>query len=444
MLKLWKFGASVGILTVIVAALAKSELLHGFNDEAVSASEHLSTMLGRATYKTNFPVVGMGVGNLAYDRIEPIITKGVYELGYRMIDTAHASQNEEMIRDAIMKLNGGKGEIHVVTKVWYTHLGYNRTRLSVKESAKALKSTNPDVEIKMHVLLHWPRCRDDIEWMDCEGEEERLPQYVKDAGPPPHLNPNMAWKHSWRALEEMMVYPSDEFPVASIGVSNFEIKDAKSLLDSATFPPEIVQINLWTLVFDPHLIKLFYQAGVHFQVYNVMNGVFSNTDGAPNAYDALVVLANTMGSIIEEKVTPQQLVLTWLVQAGISVIPRTSSEEHLAENSAMMIGRIPHLQQPEIELIKSAVGALLRGIDLELPRASFHAPSASSVHLFWSDPTSGEEVAIKSPMEPGETFHTTSRSGQQVFVAYDESMSRRKEYTTKAKYGEQEDFHIEL
>ena len=72
--------------------------------------------------------------------------------------------------------------LHVVTKVWYTHLGYGRTKLAVEEMLAGL---NGCCEVTM--LIHWPRCRDDISWMHCEEEEAYLPQRVKDAGPPPCL-----------------------------------------------------------------------------------------------------------------------------------------------------------------------------------------------------------------------------------------------------------------
>ena len=167
------------------------------------------------------PLIGMGVGNLQHDSIVEMIQVGATNHGIRLVDTARASRNEHLVHQGIEQVSDTH-EFHVITKVWYTHLGYNRTVLSVEESLEQLHAPN----IKLHVLLHWPRCRKDISWMDCEGEEERLPVQVKEAGPPPHLNEN-AFVESWRALEDLYK-PNDE--IASIGVSNFDLDDFKTLM----------------------------------------------------------------------------------------------------------------------------------------------------------------------------------------------------------------------
>merc|ERR1712216_810990 len=87
--------------------------------------------------------------------------------------------------------------------LWYTHLGYGRTMLSVRDSIAALETGSKlERPIRVTVLPHWPRCRKDISWMHCEQEERDLPERVKAAGPAPHLDA-MAWQGSWRALEEL-------------------------------------------------------------------------------------------------------------------------------------------------------------------------------------------------------------------------------------------------
>ena len=75
------------------------------------------------------------------------------------IDTASASQNERMIADAIARSGVPAGEVMVQTKVWYTHLGYNRTMLSVRDSLAQLGAR---AARNATVLIHWPRCRRDL------------------------------------------------------------------------------------------------------------------------------------------------------------------------------------------------------------------------------------------------------------------------------------------
>jgi hypothetical protein len=176
----------------------------------------------------SIPLVGMGVGNLAHTDI-PQAVRDQLASGVRLIDTARKSNNERMLADAIAEfdaLRSQRGEdgddpdpIHVVTKVWYTHLGYDRARLSAMESLEELQLPAGSARrIYVHLLLHWPRCNDEISWMHCEEEENELPQRVKDAGPPPHLDKDSAFKESWRALE---VRKGDDVASFSFVLSSF-------------------------------------------------------------------------------------------------------------------------------------------------------------------------------------------------------------------------------
>lgn len=208
-----------------------------------------------------FPLIGIGVGNLAANRIENMIYEGIKsEHRIRLIDTARASRNEKQVAKGIVtgvrrfkktEKFEDRVQVHVVTKVWYTHLGYERTKISVKESLEDLGDAikDPNVDLRVHILLHWPRCYDTIPWMDCEKEENALPDYVKKAGPPPHENKKDAWKESWKALEDM--YLSADYPaIGSIGISNFGLDDMKELLAMAREKPHITQINIWSLIHD--------------------------------------------------------------------------------------------------------------------------------------------------------------------------------------------------
>ena len=423
-----------------------------------------------------FPLMGMGVGNLQHEKIVEIIQHGRSpDLGIRLIDTAHASKNEHLVNEGILQsgkggtLRGGMKEslsdgkkVHVVTKVWYTHLGYERTKLSVRESLKNLSSSGCAV----HILLHWPRCRDDISWMDCAGEEERLPQYVKDVDSnPPHLSPEIAWKESWRALEDMYMNREKEYPaLSSIGVSNFELNDLSELVSTSRVTPHIFQGNIWTLLFDPHLTNLLKEHSIHFQAYNVMNGVFSRASAVPNA---LFVLE---GESAKYRCTPAQVLLAWLVHQKVSVIPRTSNIWHLKENSPSSLPRLSsHFSEEtapaakfqlqnqaqqqsmqvnvkhvrEDDMVRNAVESLVRQQDLDQPKVSFvnNHSSGENLHVFWSNP-SGEEIPVKKDLRPGDSFQSASYTGH-VFVVYDQSKEKRKEYRVDANYGEEQRFHID-
>ena len=409
------------------------------------------------------PLIGMGVGNLQQGHIEEVISLNL-NMGNRLIDTARASRNEKAIAAAIGKTLEGSARkvtaegsddnvVHVVTKVWYTHLGYERTMISVAESLQDL-TTDLGVDIRVHILLHWPRCDDAIAWMNCEGEENLLPQYVRDAGPPPHLDKENAWKESWKALEDLYVADRSNREtnmgrkplIESIGVSNFNMNDMTALLDTCRIEPFIYQGNVWVVLHDPKLMALLNKHNILFQAYNIMNGVFDRKSAAPNAFAVLSrvgahVWKKRGGSGSGSKVTEAMIIMTWLVQQGISVIPRASSYSHQKENSPATIESIPRLKSDEIEKVKAAMSALMRGEDINEVKAVFHNNFVRSIQLFWMDKKTGEEIPVTKQVEPGVQMTINSHPGH-TFVAYCSMKKLRREYTITGNYGDSDYFSV--
>jgi diketogulonate reductase-like aldo/keto reductase len=432
-----------------------------------------------------FPLLGLGVGNLQHDMIPTIVKEGL-RLGVRMIDTAHASRNEELITKAMAEYHtdtaadANDDDIHVVTKVWYTHLGYERTKYSVQESIDALmppsndnNSSNKKSKTKIHMLLHWPRCNKEIaSWMDCTGEEDMLPAAVKALGPPPHLDP-LAYLASWRALEEL--YNNQK--LASIGVSNFDTHDLQQLLQHAKIVPHIIQVNVWSLFFDPELMELCRKHHIHVQVYNVMHGIFGDNveTRAPNALHRLASVAATVAAasahndgMVEDDttpLTPVQLVLSWLLREGVSIIPRTTSTRHLHDNASVgqLLGTPPLTSEQSDDVSRVMEILLQRKSDLPQPHAIFVSRHDTPISLFWRHEETGQEHVVVHELKPGESYHSNTHPGH-VFVAYESSLmdqdendnnerssssqamssQRRREFQISVGYGDQQEIHIEL
>eukprot|EP00978_Attheya_sp_CCMP212_P027877 scaffold94607_cov56-Attheya_sp.AAC.3 len=427
----------------------------------------------------HLPLVGIGVGNLAHEQIRDVVGSAL-QSDCRLIDTARASRNDHLVAEAIESgmndvthpiIEGthligrtSKGDthlpvdaVHVVTKVWYTHLGYDRTVLSVGESLSDLAATasGSTIKIRVHVLLHWSRCHDDISWTDCEGEEEGLPAYVKEAGPAPHLNKETSWKESWKALEDLYTKHhdnSERVSIESIGVSNFDLTDMEELLHISRIIPHVIQGNVWDVVHDPHLMKFLEENNIVFQAFNVMNGIIAQRRKAFNAFLRLIRICEELEQTMPEgrTVSPSMLVLAWLVQSDISIIPRASSSDHQMDNSNSAIMSVPILSEEQQKRIKSAVSALLRGEDLpsEKPHDSVlvtfvNALAHGSINIFWAAPDTGVETPVLEEVSPGESFQLNTHPGH-VFVAYDQDRKVRRQFRIEADYGGHEHFSVEL
>jgi diketogulonate reductase-like aldo/keto reductase len=417
-----------------------------------------------------FPLVGLGVGNLQRNLVEGMIYQGLQQdKRIRMIDTAHQSGNErdvargittgvkalkESLKQQSTDVQHQKIQVHVVTKIWYTYLGYDRTKLAVEDILKDLleATQDPHVDLKVTLLLHWPRCYDTIPWMECEKEEEQLPARVKDAGPAPHLDKKNAWKESWMALED--IYNSADYSViAAIGVSNFEAEDLQTLLETARTLPHVSQVNVWSVINNPSLIGKFKRSRTHVQVYNVMNGILGNVFNNPKAHHHLLMVANQLEQeavskgVVKEgdfQVQTSQIILKWLVQSDYSIIPRTSNYERLAENSAVSLMNIPNMNDEQLEIVWKSMKALMNNHDLEedvLLKVRFHARK-SDMFVYWVDGDK-EEKQI-GYIRAGDMIEQSTYPGHQFKVYNAQDPDQFQSYAIHGKYGDVQDIHVEL
>ena len=139
------------------------------------------------------PMVGFGVFEIPAEQTAQCVFDAI-ECGYRLIDTAQAYYNEtevgEGIQNAIQKLGIKREDIFLTTKVWVTEFGYEKTKASVEESMRKLKTDYIDL-----VLIH--QCLSD-------------------------------YYGAYHALEDMY----EEGKIKAIGISNFS---AERMADIATF-----------------------------------------------------------------------------------------------------------------------------------------------------------------------------------------------------------------
>jgi len=457
----------IAALTVLIlvfgvaAAKKKPQQAENSSTSAPDAKKHE----GLTRYLRNgqtLPLVGLGVGNLSPEIAPEIMSAALSpekKLNYRLFDTSRASENERLIAETIngslnsKTLGRSKAEVHVVTKVWYTHLGYDRTKLSVKESIRDLTEplkNNPSVDLKIHVLLHWPRCYPQIRWMLCEEEEEALPQYVKDAGPSPLPNP-YAWRDSWRALED--IYLELDSKVTSIGVSNFHRDDLTSLLEDCKVEPHLFQGNLDT-VFE--LWDILWEKDIAAQMYHVFESLTHQTENTKilNARRQLIETAARI-STPEKDIAPASLLIAHYAKNGVGMIPRTTSLQHLVENSPAKVEEVPQLNVEQTERMKTLVDNLFRhweveeGLKQDEGRESvlvtfFNGIADQIVEVFWVDHKTQERRPVTGQIRPGSTVSINSHPGHRFVVHNVHDGKEVRQFNVGVNYGDSQWFSVEL
>lgn len=201
-------------------------------------------------------------------------------VGYRLIDTAAAYQNEEAVGQAIAKSGIKREEIFVTSKLWVSDFTYERAKAGIETSLNKLGLDYIDL-----YLLHQP-------YGDVIG--------------------------AWKALEEAY----HEGKIRAIGVSNFYPDQLKNLELSVSVKPVLNQIEVNPWFQQDADVAFIQQEGMRVEAW------------APFAEGKHQIFSNEVLTTIGAKYgkTSGQVILRWLLQRDITVIPKTVRRERMVEN----------------------------------------------------------------------------------------------------------------
>ncbi len=225
------------------------------------------------------PVLGFGVYQIPPSDTERAVSEAL-EVGYRHIDTAAVYKNEEAVGKAIAASGIPRDDLFVTTKVWISDAGEDAARAAFERSSEKLGLDVVDL-----YLIHQP-------FGDVYG--------------------------SWRALERL----NEEGRVRAIGVSNFPNDRLADLIAFNRVVPAVNQVE--THPFLQRFADQEFMAGEGVQIES----------WAPFAEGRNNLFTNpTLSSIARaHDKSVAQVVLRWLIQRGVVVIPKSVRRDRMEEN----------------------------------------------------------------------------------------------------------------
>ncbi|WP_308661229.1 aldo/keto reductase [Alistipes finegoldii] len=225
------------------------------------------------------PVLGFGVYQVGETVCEQCVRDAI-AAGYRSIDTASAYLNERAVGRAIRRSGVPREELFITTKLWVQDTGYESTKRAFAKSLERLQLDYLDL-----YLIHQP-------FGDVYG--------------------------SWRAMEELY----REGAVRAIGVSNFQPDRLVDLILHNEVVPAVNQVETHPFCQQAEAAAVMASEGVQIESWAPFaegrNNLFGN--------GTLVSLA------VKYRKSVAQVVLRWLIQRGVVVIPKSVRPERMAEN----------------------------------------------------------------------------------------------------------------
>lgn len=225
------------------------------------------------------PQLGYGVFQVSPVEAERCVADAL-SVGYRMIDTAQAYQNEEGVGTAIRKSGIKRENVFLVDKVWMGNYEDDAAARSIDESLRKLGTDYIDL-----MLLHQPF-----------GDRY----------------------NAYRALEDALKAGK----VRAIGVSNFYPDHLIDLSHFVDVVPAVNQVETHVFFQQTEARKYMDELGVAHMSWGPLaegkNGFFSN--------ETLATIGAAHGK------TGPQVALRYLLQRGIIVIPKSTHKERMAQN----------------------------------------------------------------------------------------------------------------
>lgn len=249
------------------------------------------------------PLVGLGTYKIPAEKMTSVIGEA-YHLGYRKFDTASYYETEKPLAQALRYNGIHREDVFITTKLnikylyffdyWYgKHKIFNvrnfRSITSVVEdSFKNLGTDYVDL-----FLVHWP-------W----------PNFIK----------------LYKVLERFY----KEGRIRAIGVCSCLEPHLEALMDSVETIPAVNQIEISPLNTQKDRVKYCVDRGIHVEAMSTFSHYRSITP-------RLEIINNPKIEEIAEKYhkSSPQIILRWLVQQKISVIPRSTNIEHLEQNISL-------------------------------------------------------------------------------------------------------------
>ncbi|KAI0747587.1 NADP-dependent oxidoreductase domain-containing protein [Fomes fomentarius] len=243
------------------------------------------------------PSVALGVWQAAPNEVGQAVHAAL-KSGYRHIDDAWVYQNEAEVGQALKESGLPREEVWITSKLASPFHAPEDVEPALDDSLKKLGVDYLDM-----YLIHWPIAVK-------KGTNAEVDEALT-ANPYP----------TWQKLEELV----DKGKIRNIGVSNFNIPRLRNLTaNPLKHKPAVNQVELSYWNPQPELLKWAKENDLLLEAYSPLGSgtLVKDTLNVPEVKEIARALS----------ITPAQVIISWHVQRGTVVLPKSVTPSRIEEN----------------------------------------------------------------------------------------------------------------
>lgn len=257
------------------------------------------------------PAIGFGVFQVSEKETERVVSDAL-EVGYRMIDTAASYFNEQQVGNAIRQSGLKREDLFITTKLWVQDHEYDDTLRAFDTSMKKLGLDYLDL-----YLIHKPYGN---------------------------------YYAAWRAMERLY----KEGRIRAIGVTSFSNERLQDLFLHNEVKPAVNQLETHPFFQQQVANTFLQQEGIQHEAWSPFaegqNDIFN--------HPVLKAIADKYGK------TVGNVILRWLNQRNIVIIPKSVRKERMIENFNILDFTLSNEEMAAIATLDTGKSPIYDDMDL--------------------------------------------------------------------------------